>query len=61
MTDSSRDFYLFCSAYQTRLNDRRKSAGKEPADFSDGTPDDKDGMVSIHDMTAGMPALHAEE
>ena len=30
---------------------------KKPADFSDGTPDDADGMVSIHDMTANTEGI----
>ena len=30
---------------------------KKPADFSDGTPDDKDGRVSIHDMTANTDGI----
>ncbi|MBO4395842.1 MAG: alpha-glucosidase [Eubacterium sp.] len=30
---------------------------KKPADFSDGTPDDQDGMVSIHDMTANTDGI----
>lgn len=30
---------------------------KKPADFSDGEPDDVDGMVSIHDMTANTDGI----
>lgn len=30
---------------------------KKPAEFSDGTPDDKDGMASIHDMTANTDGI----
>ena len=30
---------------------------KKPADFSDGTPDATDGMVSIHAMTANTPGI----